>query len=345
MEKGSKLVVVVALIVSALSFACGGIKRKTAMRGPAADGGDARTDFRPTAWETFSPAVEAPRRRVVQDLLCAATRPDVCEGSCLSLAPHDAAHCALDLAYADDEEARALARDLLTLTGAVPGLEQGSQIDAGYLGHVPIEPLLPVGPYRQHLAWLRDAIVEIERVFAGVAQAAPKPVLFRTRPYGFRFFKTQEPSFPSAYAQDGIVGYNVAGPLHDSQENVTSTLLHELFHLNDEGRGQWSQSALAGLLDQIVASCDGDHDCLARFAPSDDRVPGGTFYPFDSRTRDVREYAAEIALRWFREQRAMLDGARLPGPPFKCAADENAHAWGAVVEEFFGGLDLTGECG
>lgn len=344
-EVRSKIVVVaISLALAVTSLACGAAKRSATARRVSADGGDARTDFRPTAWEAFSPAVEAPRRRVVQQLLCAATKPDVCEGSCLSRAPHDAAHCAVDLAYAEDEEARALARELLTLTGAVPGVEQYTQIDAGYLGLVPIEPLLPVGPYRQHLVWLRDGIAAIERVFATITPNAPKTVLFRTRPYGFRFFKTQEKTYPSAYALEGVVGYNLEGPLHDSQENVTATLFHELFHLNDEARGQWSQSALAGLLDQIVAACEDDHDCLTKFAPTDDRVPDGTFYPFDARTRDVREYAAEIALRWFREQRAILDGAPLAAPPFKCLAEENAHAWRAVVEEFFGGFDLTGEC-
>lgn len=345
MSKGSKVIVVVAILVaSATSLACGAVKRTTAARRVSAHGGDARTDFRPTAWEAFSPAVEAPRRRVVQSLLCAATKPEACEGSCMSLAPHDAAHCALDLAYADDPDARVLARDLLELTGAVPGVEQGQRIDAGYLGFVPIEPTLPIGPYRQHLVWLRDGILAIERVFAAAAQAAPKPVLFRTRPYGFRFFKTEERTYPSAYAIEGIVGYNLEGPLHDSQENVTATLFHELFHLNDEARGQWSQSALGGLLEQVVATCEDDHACFARFAPTDDRVPDGTYYPFDARTRDVREYAAEIALRWFREQRTLLEGATLAAPPFKCGADENAQAWQAIVEEFFGGLDLTGEC-
>ncbi len=345
MEKRSKLFVVVTLVVSALLVSCGAVKRTTAAQRPSAGGGDARSDFRPTAWEAFSATVEAPRRRIVRQLLCAATDPEVCEGSCLSLTRQDAASCALDLAYAEDDDARALAHDLLTLTGAVPGREEYGVIDAAYLGNVPIEPLLPVGPYRQHLAWLRDAIVEIERVVGGVAKVAPNPVLFRTRPHGFRFFRTQERSFPSAYAVDGVIGYNVEGPLHDSQENVTSTLLHELFHLNDEGRVQWSERALGGLFEQIVGTCEDDDDCLGRFAPSSDRVPGGTFYPFDSRTRDVREYGAEIALRWFHEQRMLLDGVPLPSAPFKCGADENAQAWRAIVDEFFGGFDLTGECG
>ena len=60
---------------------------------------------------------------------------------------------------------------------------------------------------------------------------------------------------------------------------------------------------------------------------------------------DVREYAAEVALRWYREQRARLRGEPLPGPSFECGPEENRRAWEAIAGEFFAGVDLVPECG
>src|SRR5690606_28310005 len=153
---------------------------------------DARFDFRPTPWETF-PGEEEPKRHVVEDLLC----PGTCDPLCQSLEPREAALCALDLAYSDDAEARSFAKELFERTGAVPGMERARDIDAAYLGRIAIEPILPTGEHRRHLAWLRDALVEIDRTFAAVARRAPRPLMFRTRPLGFRFFRTPETSYPS----------------------------------------------------------------------------------------------------------------------------------------------------
>jgi hypothetical protein len=342
-EPGSKLVITFSALLAVFAASCG-TKRTAGVRRPSVTM-DARHDFRPTAWEVSSEHADVPAPHVVRELLCAAAETAVCEESCLALPPHEAAACALDLAYSEDADARAVAHELLALTGAVPGLEKWHDIDAAYLGRVPIEPVLPIGPYKQHLVWIRDALTEIERVFEGVARAAPRPVLFRSRPHGFRFFRTAERSYPSAYAVGGIVGYNVEGPLHGSLESVTATLLHEIFHLNDEGHGQWTQAALVPVFERIVDMCGSDEPCLTTYAPSDDRVPGGTYYPFDPGTRDVREYGAELALRWFREQRAMLDELETELTPFRCASEENAKAWRAMVDEFFGGLDLGPECG
>jgi hypothetical protein len=57
----------------------------------------------------------------------------------------------------------------------------------------------------------------------------------------------------------------------------------------------------------------------------------------------VREYAAELAIRYYREQRALVSG--LPGvAPFKCGAPSNARAWELMVDAFFGGFDLVPPC-
>lgn len=296
---------------------------------------DARFDFRPTAWEAY-PREEAPKRHVVEDLLCSGT----CDPFCRSLDARDAAKCALDLVYADDADARDLARELFELTGALPGLERSRDIDAAHLGRLPVEPVVPVGDYRRHLVWLRDALFDIDRTFADVARRSPRAVMFRTRPYGFRFFRTAERSYPSAYASNGVIGYNVEGPLHESSESVAATLLHEVFHLNDEGHGHWSSVALRPIFERIVRTCGDDHDCLTPYAPSDDLTDGGTYYPFDSRTRDVREYGAELALRWFHDVRSPAPASTA----FKCKTPENAAAWRALVDEFFGGFDPNPEC-
>jgi hypothetical protein len=300
-----------------------------------ARGADARFDFRPTAWEAYPPE-EAPKRHVVEDLLCAGT----CDPLCSSLVPRDAARCALDLVYAEDADARDLARGLFDLTGALPGIERARDVDAAHLGRLPVEPVVPMGEYRRHLLWLRDAFSDIERTFADVTRRAPQTVMFRTRPYGFRFFRTAERSYPSAYATDGVIGWNVEGPLHESAESVAATLLHEIFHLNDEGHASWTSTVLTPIFDRIVQTCGDDHECLTPFAPIEDLTEGGTYYPFDSRTRDVREYGAELALRWFRAVRAPSPGESA----FKCRTAENSTAWRALVDEFFGGFDPDGEC-
>jgi hypothetical protein len=83
-------------------------------------------------------------------------------------------------------------------------------------------------------------------------------------------------------------------------------------------------------------------------------VRGGTYYAFQP-GNDVREYAAELAVRYFKEQSAAIaptSSADHPGggipfglkTPFKCTGSENATSWKAMVLEFFGGIDLTVAC-
>jgi hypothetical protein len=58
----------------------------------------------------------------------------------------------------------------------------------------------------------------------------------------------------------------------------------------------------------------------------------------------VGEYGADLARRYYNEQRAMLKKERLPAKPFKCGPPENAKAWKLMVDEFFGGVDLVPPC-
>jgi hypothetical protein len=78
----------------------------------------------------------------------------------------------------------------------------------------------------------------------------------------------------------------------------------------------------------------------------------GGFYAFHP-DNGVGEYAAELAIRYYREQRAVLGMATpadaKPRAPhatgaFKCGPPDNARAWDLLVREFFGGVDLVPPC-
>ena len=86
--------------------------------------------------------------------------------------------------------------------------------------------------------------------------------------------------------------------------------------------------------------------CLAPYAPNATKVRAtGTYYAFQTNNGDpVHEYAAELAVRYFREQAEVRDTGRLRGRAFKCGTPENARAWQALVDEFFAGRDLVPAC-
>lgn len=331
-----------ALLASVLAASC----TPSRPNGPDRDGkriDDPRRDFRPTPWEPFSASVDVAPKHVIFDALCA-DMPARCKKECRDPSELAFATCALALRYGSDAPTLELAQRLLESHGAVAGVETRRTVDAGYLGRLRIAPAPPTGRYRRHLASVVESLRDVEDTFAALAPQAPKPMMFRTRPYALRFYRTESTSFPSAWAQNGVVGYNVEGPLHAEGADIGSVLFHEIFHLNDEGHDHWSAHALEGLYDSILARCDNREECLEPFAPDDVHVQGGTFYALDKKTNDVREYAADIALRWLREHRLVLRGDKFEEPPFRCKTPENAEAWKLVVDEFFGGVDLTPPC-
>lgn len=304
----------------------------------------ARRDFRPTPWEPFSPQVDRPTVTRVAEVLCGGPEPAHCGEACASASePWALADCALHAQFQEDEESQALASHLLRRMGTVPGPEIEGRVEAGYEGGPPVAPAFPVGPQKHHLRWITSSFTRIETLFRFIAKHAPRGVHFRTRPLALRFFKTEEPSYPSAYAIEGMIAYNLQGILNNSEQAVTELLFHEIFHLNDEGRGYWSNRVLTPVFERIVARCQGDHECLSPYAPDDATVPGGTYYAFDPKTGTPVEYAAEVGTRYFREQLAAFQGAPEP-PPFKCETPENAWAWQVVVDEFFGGFDHSPPC-
>ena len=216
-------------------------------------------------------------------------------------------------------------------------------MEGGFRGQIHLVPEVPIGKHRRHLAWVAEATQDFEAFFASLS--APAPVRYRVRPLGFRFFRSVGRATPSAFADGWDVSYNVSGSLHGSADAVRETLFHEVFHLNDAAHGVWSSGHLRGIFDAIVARCGTRAACLRPYAPGDTMVKGGTYYAFQPDNGDaVHEYAAELALRWYKEQRLVRRGEKLGRPPFKCGPEENRRAWEAMVGEFFGGADRTPAC-
>ncbi|XYI01926.1 hypothetical protein ACMHYB_20015 [Sorangium sp. So ce1128] len=251
--------------------------------------------------------------------------------------------CLLALRYKGDQQAAASATALFDRSGSVAGLEREHLMDGGYRGTLHLVPELPVRAERRHLEWTAAALADFDAFATELAAAASSPVRYRHRALAVRYFRSVRARTPSAYASGWTVAYNLAGSLHRSADEVRETLFHEIFHLNDSAHGAWSQAALSPIFDGIVARCGTRIPCLAPYSPNGTIVKGGTYYSFQP-GNGVGEYAAELAIRYYREQRAALRGERLGKPPFKCGPPENARAWSLLAGEFFGGADRVAPC-
>jgi hypothetical protein len=219
-------------------------------------------------------------------------------------------------------------------------------LDGGYRGKIHLVPQLPTGKYRQQLVWVTSAVTWIDAFFADF-ETAPR---YRWTQLELRFVRSIGKRTPSAFASGWTITHNVVGSLLTSERGVRETYVHELFHLNDFDHGDWSAKALATDYAAIVGKCGTAGakavKCLAPYAPNDTKVRAtGTYYAFQTNNGDpVHEYAAELAVRYFREQREMRDRGRVTRTPFKCATPENARAWQALIDEFFAGRDLVPAC-
>jgi hypothetical protein len=242
-----------------------------------------------------------------------------------------------------DARAKKLALALFDELGDVPGVEAEHDMEGGFRGTIHIVPELPSA---RHLEWVLGAQREIERFVVALAKKADRPLAYRHRALVWKFFRSVDRHTPSAYASGWEVGYNVAGSLLRDDDGVRDTLFHEIFHLNDAEHGGWSHRALGELVDGIVAKCGTRSSCLAPYAPMPTQVVAtGVYYAFQPDNGEMAgEYAAELATRYFLEQAAALRGARYEGGRFKCRTPENAAAWRALVDEFFGGVDLVPRC-
>ena len=254
--------------------------------------------------------------------------------------------CLIEAAYASDEKAKAIALALYRDTGDVAGVGPPELMDGGYRGQIRLVPQLPLGGYRKHLVWTDQAMRAIDAWFTALYDGTKLSPSYRWTALRFRFVRSVKKRTPSAYAFDWTIEYNVEGSLLTSADGVRETLFHELFHLNDEDHKDWSAKTLQTDYDAIVAKCGIKASCLAPYAPNTTKVRAtGTYYAFQPNNGNgVHEYAAELAVRYFKEQSEMLRAGKLARPAFKCGPAENARAWQAFVDEFFAGRDLVPAC-
>jgi hypothetical protein len=281
---------------------------------------------------------------------------------CPPTVPLDArVRCLYDQRYRGDPKAASIAHELLVRFGIVAGVEVAHTMDGGYRGMVRLEPAVPTSSERRHLEWVSAAIHDFDTFFADLAharaaltpRASTERATYRFRPLTLRFMRSVGVRTPAAYAHDWTIAYNLAGSINVSADAVRETMFHEVFHLNDaahavktgERAGEnWSNATLSEVFGFVVRKCGVRTSCLAPYAPGDTMVRGGTYYAFQP-GNGVGEYAAELALRYYREQRASLRGAANgKARPFKCGPPENAKAWNAMKDEFFGGVDVTPPC-
>jgi len=258
--------------------------------------------------------------------------------------------CLIREAYAKDADAPQLAQDLYASTGDVAGTGPDEVMDGGYRGKIKLVPQLPTGAKRKHLQWTVAAMQRIDDFFTAlyppaytVKHGAPG---YRWRALQFRFVASPGKRTPSAYAFGWSIEYNVNGSLLTSGPGVLETLWHELFHTNDFAHDAWSEAALQRDYDAIVRRCGARATCFAAYAPNTTKVRAtGMYYAFQRNNGNgVHEYAAELAVRYYREQSQMLAHGQLAGRAFKCGPAENARSWTALVDEFFAGRDLVPPC-
>jgi hypothetical protein len=253
--------------------------------------------------------------------------------------------CLLTAAYAKDDKARARALALFRDLGHVAGVGPEEIMEGGYRGKIRLVPQLPIGEHRKHLEWTANSLHAIDKFFGELFDKQPTPS-YRWRALQLRFVRSPGKRTPSAYAFGWIIEYNVNGSLLTSEAGVLETLFHELFHLNDFAHGDWSAKTLQTDYDAIVLKCAGKARCLEPYAPNTTKVRAtGIYYAFQQNNGNgVHEYAAELAVRYFREQSQILRDGKLAKRAFKCGPAENARAWQAFVDEFFGGRDLVPAC-
>jgi len=303
------------------------------------------------------PVGDAPplSRATVTEILFAAdgAPPPACDGGSES-PPVD---CLVRERFSADPLAARVAQDLYRRTHDVAGLSPAETMEGGWRGTLHLVPALPVGKERKHLEWIAEATRDYDAFFDWLTREKPGAVRYVWRGLALRFMRSVGARTPSAYAllvrsEPGepevpvvwSIAYNLDGSLNTSADAVRELLFHENFHLNDQDHGDWAVHTLGATFDSIVARCRTNIACLTPFTPTEMKVRGGTYYAFQPNNgAAVREYAAELALRYYREQRAYALG--LPHPKrFKCGPKENALSWKLLVDEFFGGIDRTPAC-
>lgn len=258
----------------------------------------------------------------------------------------DDLRCLLSTRFAKNPTAQGVVLELYDQYGDVVGVEEDHFMNGGFRGTLHIVPAWPMGPGDlKHLQWVLGLRRELTAFEAAMNAKSAAPIRYRHRAIAWKFLRSVKRRTPSAYASNWEVGYNLDGSLNTSQTAVRDLLVHEIFHLNDQTHDGWSLRTLAPIVTSIFARCKTDVACLTPYAPTTLKVRGGTYYAFQPNNGNMAsEYAAELATRFFLEQRAAMRSERFAPRPFKCMTPENARAWRALSDEFFGGVDLTPEC-
>ena len=358
------ILLVVSGLACGIDHPTGG--RRSAPTSPP-DGTDARTRLTPGARDagrsipdaadaeaeasTEAPSQALTAQQVAGALYVADSEAAEALAGCATGSTPERGRCLIRARYVDDAAASDLALRLYEVAGSVAGLEPEHDMDGGWRGQLHLVPELPIRGHRRQLAWVVAAAEDHERFFVGLREAgrdasrAPSKISFRHRDLGVHFFRSVGRTTPSAYASGWRVAYNVSGSLHKTEVAVSETLFHEIFHLNDADHGDWSRRALTPLFDGVVARCGTNIACLSPYAPNHTLVRGGTYYAFQP-GNGVWEYSAELAIRYFREQRRQLGLPTIASTEkaFKCGPEENGRAWQLIVDEFFGGVDLVPPC-
>ena len=252
--------------------------------------------------------------------------------------PEGQIRCLITARYLKDRVASQTALELYAQTGTVVGVLPEQDFDGAYRGQLHLVPRLPIAEHRRHLIAISAALTDFDAFFA---QLSGTPS-FRWRALEVRVFESVKRKTPSAFAVGWLVAYNVSGSLFGSDAGVRGTLFHEVFHLNDQAHRQWSSRVLSPIYDRIVAKCGTKVACLEPYTPDSIKVRGGTYYDFQP-GNGVHEYGADLGKRYYLEHRA-LQRKEPALKPFKCMNPENAKAWRLLVDEFFGGVDLTADC-
>jgi hypothetical protein len=253
----------------------------------------------------------------------------------------DLQHAVIAARFASDPVALKSALSLYESTGSIADVFPEQMFDGGYRGIVHLVPAVPLGNDRKHIAWVAGAYADFDAFFAGLAaHGTPR---YRWHALTFRFFRSVGNTTPNALASGWTIAYNVNGSINTSATAVRETLFHETFHLNDADHGDWSASHVGAIQAAIRQKCGARTACLTPYAPTATIVRNGTYYAFQP-GNDAEEYAAEVASRYYREQRAILRGDPAVRPAFKCGPPENKQAWEAISQEFFGAVDLVGPC-
>jgi hypothetical protein len=251
--------------------------------------------------------------------------------------------CLLGLRFARDPLARKVSEALWEQFESPAGVAQAHTMDGGYRGWIRIAPRVPEHAYRIHIERVARAFTTIDLFLRALRTAAGKSGAFpayRARAIDLRFFESLGRTTPSATALDWTISYNVRGSLLRSDTGALETLVHEIFHLNDQAHRDFSAQMLTPLFEAVRTKCGDRTSCLTPYAPGTTMVRGGTFYAFQP-GNDVREYAAELAVRYFTEHQAALAHHAPPNGAFKCGPTENSQAWGLFVHEFMDDVDLV----